>query len=244
MRKPVLILCFLLVELLCFGQNTAEMYMENPSLALKDAHTSYSEGNYERTINLLKIYSSLSGQGDGDELLSKAKRCQQLFEKARLLEEQGDVSSAYKYYSDILELNPADANARKALGYGNNGRSGVGGASHLIKVGDKINGNIVCFVDNTGLHGWIMKESIVHGNWHSVIGRQYLAEGWRRACLEEAKLIYQNRSELGLNKAYWTVDKAESFPITYYYTFDFKTGKEKPVDEHNGDFPALYIKNF
>lgn len=123
MRKLLLIVFLLVSCTLCFSQNTAEMYMQNPTLALNDARSAFSTGNYERAISLLKIYTSLSGKNDGNDLLSKAKQCQQLLEKAQLLEEQGDDSSARKYYSSILELNPTDVKARKVLDleYADNG---------------------------------------------------------------------------------------------------------------------------
>ena len=112
MRRLIIAYLLLLFGLICYGQNTAEQYMSNPSLALQDAQTSYMAGDYEKAISLIKIYSSLSGKKDGNDILTKAQQCQQYVEKAKLFEEQGDSDSASECYNSILKLNPNDSNAK------------------------------------------------------------------------------------------------------------------------------------
>lgn len=89
--------------------------MDNPSAALTDARSSFNKGDYDRAINLIKIYSSLSGKNDGKDLSSMAERCRQYLEKARLSEERGDSSEAIKCYKSVLEINPNDINVKNAL---------------------------------------------------------------------------------------------------------------------------------
>ena len=115
MRRLVLILIVLALSIVTYGQNDTERWMKDPSSALNDAETAFSNGDYERTIKLVKIYQSLSMKKDGEDLLSKAQECQQLLEKAKHFEEQGESSSANQYYNRILSLNPNDKIAKRAL---------------------------------------------------------------------------------------------------------------------------------
>ena len=116
MRKLLLILLLALVHhFVSYGQNTAERYIRTPSLALKDAQESFNDGDYEKTIKLIKIYQSLSGKTEGGEMLAKAQQCQQISEKARVLEEQGNDVAILQCYREILVINPDDRNARNKV---------------------------------------------------------------------------------------------------------------------------------
>ena len=115
MRKSF---CTILFIILCFiskGQDIADRFLENPSLALKEAQVSYESGDYDKTIKLIKIYQSLSGKADGDDLISKAQLCLQYTENALLFEEDDDYSSAHQCYKKIIDINPRDPNAKRAL---------------------------------------------------------------------------------------------------------------------------------
>lgn len=115
MRK---IFCTILFIFFCFiskGQDIADRYLEDPSLALKEAQVSYESGDYDKTIKLIKLYQSLSGKSDGDDLISKAQLCLQYTENALLFEEEDDYSSAHQCYKKIIDINPCDLNAKRAL---------------------------------------------------------------------------------------------------------------------------------
>ncbi len=89
--------------------------MSNPTEALQDAQASYAAGDYEKTISLIKIYASLSGKRDAQNLLSNAQKCQQFVEKAIIYKEQGDDSSVIECYRSILAINPKDKNAKSKV---------------------------------------------------------------------------------------------------------------------------------
>ena len=102
---------------ICYGQNTdADKYMRNPEMALNDAKTSFDEGDYDRAVNLIRIYRSLSGNNNGgSDILSNAQKCQQLIDKAEILEGQGDFVEVTECFLSILEINPKDKIAKNRL---------------------------------------------------------------------------------------------------------------------------------
>lgn len=90
--------------------------MNNHRLALEDAAESFNNGDYDKTVSLIKIYQSLSGKKQGGaDLLAKAQKCQQLIDRAEILEEQGDFVEVTKCFLGILEINPNDRIAKERL---------------------------------------------------------------------------------------------------------------------------------
>lgn len=115
MKRIVFTIIFVLAFFTCFGQNEAEKYMRKPELALQDARVSFADGEYEKTINLLKIYSALSKNNDGIDILRKAQECMKYVEKAKLHAELGDDSEELNCYRNILLLNPDDPAAKSKV---------------------------------------------------------------------------------------------------------------------------------
>lgn len=93
----------------------ADKYIDKPITALDDAKIFYTAGEYERTINLIKIYEALSGNKDGNDILNKAQQCQQYLEKSRLLIEQGNINAVAECYNHVLVINPNDKSTKKLL---------------------------------------------------------------------------------------------------------------------------------
>ena len=233
-------------------------YMEQPGKALSDAKTAFSNGDYQQAIKLVNIYHTLSERQDGQQVLENAHACQSLFNKALQFEADNDLAAAVKCYEDLLIINPSDANAKKRHDMDAEKISGQQSSSRIvrssavidtrIKVGDKVsvtnNPNdtkyIVCYVDNTGQHGWVMDIG-KRGSWIRLDANN----PWRRPSLEEMKQIYPNRFTLGLNESFWTSTlskKIANWP--FYYTFDFGTGKEKSTDSYKEGYRSIFIRNF
>lgn len=101
---------------LCYAQNNnAEMYMDNPKIALQDAQASYNSGDYEKTISLVKVYVALTGEDYPGELFKNAQKCKAYNEEALLFEAKEDMLSASKCYLGILSINPNDTHAPTKL---------------------------------------------------------------------------------------------------------------------------------
>lgn len=114
MKKLLSSIVLVLFCFFCYGQNNADNYMQSPDLALRDAHSAFSAGEYEKSLTLIKIYKSLSEKNDGDVLLRNAQLCKQYSDNAILFEEQDEYSAVYQCYKNIIALNPHDV---KALSY-------------------------------------------------------------------------------------------------------------------------------
>lgn len=114
-RSILLLIVMLFISVFGYSQNNADAYMANPGLALRDARTSFENGDYEKAIKLITVYQSLSGKNDGADLLSKAQQCQQYVEEAKLFEAQGDEWSASQCYMGIIGLNPNDTSAKNKI---------------------------------------------------------------------------------------------------------------------------------
>lgn len=166
MRKIFFTVLFVLFSAVMYCQNNADRYIDNPSLALKDAQFSFNEGEYEKTIRLVKIYQSLSGKKDGEDVLSKAQQCQQLIEKARLLENQGDYSGVTQCYRSIMGINPNDPNVgrhtkNQTITLKNGQTITIAGIDFVYVRGDNLSG-IKDFL--------IGKYEVTNGQWRNIMG--------------------------------------------------------------------------
>lgn len=110
-----------------------------------------------------------------------------------------------------------------------------------LKIGDKYNGYVICYLDETKLSGWILMIDNLTGTWYN---KQGSYSSWRIPSLEETKMIYKNRFALGLNQTYWTSTQAKKVANwKFYYTFNFATGEAKATDSYKM-YPTLRIANF
>lgn len=114
--KKSLIIVSLLICFTCLGQNY-DSYIDNPLVALTDAQTSFKEGNYDKTIRLVKIYASLSGQNYNIELYSKADTCLSLCYDITRYEKDGNYNSIIQCCEKILTINPNDNLVKEKLSY-------------------------------------------------------------------------------------------------------------------------------
>ena len=121
-------------------------------------------------------------------------------------------------------------------------------------IGDEKDGGKICYIDNSGEHGWVLSKGYNDWGRSRCIGdeeQRYSYHngscshyGWRIPSLEEMKKIYPNRFRLGLNNTYWTSTRSKKIGGIYcYYIFDFNSGKEKSRDSEKL-YRAFYIKNF
>ena len=149
---------------------------------------------------------------------------------------EGNVESAERHYTVHKQLTGlTDANFEMLLieKKKNNTKP--------LKIGDKYNGSVICYLDETKLSGWILIIDNHTGTWYN---KQGLYSSWRIPSLEEIKIIYKNRFALGLNQTYWTSTQAKKVANwKFYYTFNFATGEAKATDSYK-TYPTLYIANF
>lgn len=224
-------------------------YMEHPGKALEDARTAFLIGEYQKTINLVNIYHALSGRTDGKQLFDNAKACQTFIDNALQFESQSDYFAAAKCYENLLKINPSDTSAKER--YENVSQKNTSfkedRQNTAIKVGDMMSITpydkyIVCYVDDTGQHGWVMKLSFLTKlTWINTNPTE--GSGWRRPSLDEIRMIYPNRYKLGLNNSFWTCTKTKKL-LRDIYVFDFGTGKEKATAYDKEGIQSIYIRNF
>ena len=154
------------MSLVGHGQDLGDRIYSDPYLALKEAQSSYNEGDYDKAVKLIKIYQSLLGVKDGEDLLTKSQQCQQYVQKAKLLEEQGDYAGVTQCYKEVLAINPNDPNAnhfieRKVLAQTNGQEVTIAGIDFIYVSGERISG-IKDFL--------IGKYEITNVQWRNIMG--------------------------------------------------------------------------
>ena len=149
---------------------------------------------------------------------------------------EGNVESAERHYTVHKKLTgQTDTDFEMLL------REKKKNNTKPLKIGDKYNGCVICYLDETKLSGWILMIDNLTGTWYNKQGRY---SSWRIPSLEETKIIYKNRFALGLNQTYWTSTQAKKVANwKFYYTFNFATGEAKATDSYK-TYPTLYISNF
>ncbi len=124
-------------------------------------------------------------------------------------------------------------------------------SAQTYRVGDKISldgysGYTVCYVDNSGQHGWAMKSVEGHNTGNGV--QKVQNNGWRLPNRHEMIMVYGNRDKLGLYAKYWTGVLAQKIAnYKKYYALDFYSGEWVKADGSKNaqeGYYYFYIKNF
>lgn len=220
---------------------TLSISAQNYDPYLCSAQEKFLSGDYENAQKSLNVYEKLSGNNMAD-LSEKISNAIILLNRAQILTDIQDYSNAIKTYHQVLELNPNDPNIPgkvKTLQFKMDSNQ-----QKQYKIGDVLrDGYIICYLDETKFHGWIMKISKMNPTiQHSTIDKPN--NEWRMPSIDECKVIAKNRFLLGLNEAYWTSTLSKKIAnCHFYFIFDFGTGKEKSVC-YDKKYRHIYIKNF
>lgn len=216
---------------------------------LDNARNLYREGNYRHAQSNLNQYILYTGIND-ESLSGSIAKCLNLLTLAEAAYNNRNYTQAEAYYNDIIVINPSDAKSTKAIAdirkltsgtvksssgvsTANNDKSKIGGKSP--------NGYTICYLDESGRHGWEMIVNECGTCQHQIWG---VHGEWRVPSRDEMYVIYKNRYTLGLNKRYWTSTRSKKVANwEFFYTLDFGTGKYKSTDQYK-DFPSIIIRNF
>lgn len=216
---------------------------------LDKAHSLYREGNYRQAQSNLNQYIFSTGVND-EGLSNSIAKCINLLTLAETAYNNKNYTQAENYYNQIIQINPTDAKSTKAVANIRrltsetiNSSRGASTAS-IVKYnigGKSPKGYTICYLDESGQHGWEMEVN-EHGTCqHQISG---VHGEWRVPSCEELNVIYYNRYTLGLNGRYWTSTRSKKVANwEFFYTLDFGTGKFKSTDQYK-DFPSIIIRNF
>ena len=233
MKKLLLIMCFYLLAPIYVSGQGFDKYL-NAAISL------FKEGKYEKAQSNLIVYQRMTGQSNR-ELQKKITVCIEYMQRAEVAKINGQYDNAIACYKNVLSNNPNDPNMSREINslqnlLDKNQNSTM--QEKTYKIGDQFNGvaggysyegsgYIVCHLDDTQKHGWIMK---ISDGW------------WRRICItstpgarrtpnkDEMLMIYNNRHILGLNGQYVTSTISKKIGgFIYYYVLDFGTGEFKSV---------------
>lgn len=246
-----------LVISLIFGLLLApNSYAQNYIEYLHNAQKQFTAGEYVNAKKSLTVYHEMIGYTKETGFANKIDLCIEYLHKAEEEKNRQFYSSAIEYFKLVIGINPNDPKVSKEIELLQNlmsqkDESNAGSNSRkepvtAYKIGDKFpNGDIVCYLDNSGEHGWIMEVST------SAYSKYYLEKsGLRIPNKDEMYIIYGNRHALGLNSRYWTSTVSRKLGAwDFYYTLDFGTGKFKSTDSYkkfdkNSPYKYIYIKNF
>lgn len=243
MRNLICILC-LMCGLIVPINISAQNYIEY----LHNAQKQFSAGEYVNAKKSLTVYHEMIGYTKETGFASKIDLCIEYLHKAEEEKNKQFYSSAIEYYKLVMGINPHDPKVSREIALlqnlisqkdeSNAGSSSSKEPATTYKIGDKLpNGYIVCFLDNSGEHGWVMTSD-------NLMGLRKDRKDWRVPSKEEMQEIYKNRYKLGLNGRYWTSTRSRKVGNwVFYYTLDFGTGEIKSTDGYKS-FPYIYIQNF
>lgn len=234
---------FFFLVLLC----AAPIMAQNYDTYLYTAQHKFDQGDYENAQKALNIYVEMTGQNKAD-LSAKISTVLVLLKTAQNSVDNQNYAHAITAYKKVLSINPKDPNIQNNINKLQSIIDNVNNVNHAntvknksLQIGDKVNGYTICYLDETQMHGWVIRISNNNGTWFN---HQFSNSEWRMPSLDECKIIYKNKFKLGLNKAYWTSTRSKKVANwKFYYTFDFGTGKEKSTDSYK-IYPGIYIKNF
>lgn len=216
---------------------------------LDNARSLYREGDYRQAQNNLNQYILYTGIND-ETLSGSIAKCLNLLTLAEAAYNKKNYSQAKAYYNEIIQINPSDAKSTKVMADIRRltsetvkSSSGASAANNYkYKIGGKSpNGYTICYLDESGQHGWEMSVNERGTCQHQIWG---VHGDWRVPSRDEMYVIYKNRYTLGLNKRYWTSTRSKKVANwEFFYTLDFGTGKFKSTDQYK-DFPSIIIHNF
>lgn len=213
---------------------------------LQSAQNKFDLGDYENAKKALKVYVEMTGHSETN-LSAKITTAIELLKTAQILTDNQKYTHAIAVYKQVLSINPKDPNIQQKINklqniINNTPKTNQTNAeSSPLRIGDKVDGYLICYLDETKTSGWVIRIDNIERNYNY---HKSPHGNWRVPSVEECKVIYENRFKLGLNKAYWTSTRSKKIANwEFYYTFDFNSGKEKSTDEYK-NYPAIFIRNF
>ena len=110
--SAVLVLC--LISVVASAQDKSRIYYnDHESEILPDAQAAFKNGDYEKTVELCKLYYILLGDSQADALREKAEECVKLTIEMEALATVGQKDAAREKALAILALNPDDKRAQE-----------------------------------------------------------------------------------------------------------------------------------
>ena len=160
-------------------------------------------------FSIFTLVACVSAQTDYTDYLNKALK--EL--------EAGNCDAAQKFYDVYKELSGKTVTSVEVLLADCGGKEKTYKVGDYMKVGDEK--YQVAYIRDGGKHGL----AVLNKGWQSICGKSdiYITRKGIPT-LEEMKLIYSNRDIVRLYDIYWTCTKKEN-SSSYYFTYDFSTGK-------------------
>lgn len=221
--------------LIIFASMSVGLYAQDYNDYLMEARNYLQSGQVEKAKSSYNMYKKMTGKADY-EFESKLKSQENNNDR------KVTVRSSASATTTVNVVRHADGSIST---YPVDNSTSLSQAKRQIRIGDKLNGGRVCYINESAGFGWIIDiEESKHAQHQGSIFGHSSNEGWRKPSVDECKTIYKNRYALGLNDTYWTSTRSKKVANwEFYYTFNFNTGKEKSTDESK-DYPHIYIKNF
>lgn len=215
--------CFLII----FVSLSIGLYAQDYNDYLRDARSYLQSGQVEKAKSSYNMYKKMTGKADY-EFESKLKSPENNNDRKVTVRSSASATTTVKvvrHADGSISTYPVD----------NSNSSNQ--TKRKIRIGDKLNGGRVCYINECAGFGWILVDGTV-GVWGAC---GYVASPLRLPSLEECRIIYANRFVVGINEKTWTSTKKGG---NSYYTFDFSNGKEKAVGKDDWWGSCIWIKNF
>lgn len=239
---------FCLMLLFSIGM-TAQTNQSERNRLMQKADRAFYIGDYGQARNFYaRVYAEFNDTIAKFQI-TKCDKCQRKLNDAMTDEISGQYFQAKKKYEHILFLNPLDPNIKKKID---------NCMRVLKKIGDDIDGYKVCYVDSSGMHGYLLYNPQIeatYSQWNLFKPNN----SWRVPSFEEMFLIQPSRHKLGLNALYyWTnfhdYTIRDGFKHHYFFIYDFYSSNNKEIrgrkiktmSESRSDlkYNIFYIKDF
>lgn len=192
---------------------------------LSEAEAAFKRGEYESAINCYKLYNSFTGN-NVDSQIEKAEKCRQLMSDALQQAASGNYDEAINLYSQVNALNPSDPNVIPRI----EDAQRLKKETTTYKIGDLYNGYRICYVDETGQHGFLLTAAADNEVYFHTQLTGELPAGSRIPSVNELEMIFPIAKKVGLyNDRYWS-SSTQSYThndrdVMGRYYLDFTTGK-------------------
>ena len=204
------------------------LYAQDYNDYLREARNYLQSGQVEKAQSSYNMYKKMTGKADY-EFESKLKSQENNNDRKVTVRSSASATTTVKvvrHADGSISTYPVD----------NSNSSNSKSQQKRIRVGDKLLGGRVCYINERAGYGWILLDGVV-GVWNAC----NVSYPLRLPSLEECRIIYANRYIVGINKKTWTSTRKGG---NSYYTFDFSNGKEKAMGKDDWWGSCIWIKNF
>lgn len=212
---------------------------------IEDGDRHFAAGEYDDAITSYNKHYMLTG--DTITVNPKVRictRCKRLLGSALEAAAIGEYDKAIEFYTSLSEINPGDPRINPGIENAMRMKS----KETTYEIGDLFNGYRICFVDESGQHGFLlMANADIEVYFHTQLQGE-LPEGARLPSINELELIRPNARKVGLyNDDYWSssnVDYVQNEKTkTGRYYLNFLTG-ERVVGKRTDTSSIFWIGNF